>query len=606
MDTKIDLSNLSQIPQPAIGFTAIHQGSPQEIAKSQAALQRALDYFDDLVQKTFDIGQTHLVVWGRGDLDQCCHFLPDASLLILIGSPSGIFTWKTISEKILNASSTEPFILSWEGRVILLRIDPTGNIWTLWNDWLGSIPVFHAETHSGWIASTLEPAVVDVLDVGEGEFFLPGLLGLLIWGHYFSDWTLFKSIKIIPPDCEAHWYPDGFQITFRFSVVPTDERWVSGRDEIMEEMYVLSRNAIVSVLKEHPRWILPLSSGLDSRLIAGVAAEIGVDVSAYTWGRPDSSDVIHSRRIAHVLGIPWKYLRPGNSYLTLYREQWADLFGSAMHFHGMYQMPFLDALKYEKHGHAPLISGFIGECLTGYDVKHLYEISQNPYPYQVQPDGYLHWTIQELQDLMIIPIDDAMAELAAEYKRQLEMLSGPLYQRLRFIVLWGRQRHFTYFQSMLSNYWRGVATPYLNREYARFSFSLPRAVLEGRIMQKAMFARYYPKLASIPGTYGYQPITLSGSYFLKKRISRYLPEQVAHTIFPGLYRTVSASEIDCVRHDKKDAFLPLFGKTTQLAALMNVEVINNTYKKTLISKDMQAVRKLQSIQTIAYRLSKRV
>ena len=601
MKTTQGSSMASSKPNASIGFTAILNGSAESKEKSRQTIHRALAHFTDLKQLTLEIGQTTLTIWGRGQLTDCHYRLPDNSVLVLIGSPSGNYPWRIIEENLLNASPIEPFVLPWEGRVILLRIDPIGNIWTLWNDWVGSIPVFHAQTPEGWVASTLEPVVVNALGLSVENISLPSLLALLMWGHYFSDWTLYKDMKALPPDCEATWD----QMTFRYrpcqSVKPTDQRWQIGLDELIDEKYAQSKKAITAVLEERQHWTLPLSSGLDSRLIAGVAAEIGANIHAYTWGTPKTSDVIHARNISRSLGIPWKAIDPGNTYLKSDRQRGIDLFGSSMHFHGMYQMPFLDALKDEPPG--AILSGFLGECLAGYDVKMCWEVNQGPHHFQHLSDGYLHWTIDELFELMSIPIQEALEELSAEYERMLNALSGALYQRLKFLTIWGRQRHFTYFQSMLCDYWRGVATPYINCEYARFSFSLPRATFDDRMLQRMMLARYFPKLAAIPGTYAREPALLTGSYLLKKRFAHYLPEKMARTVFPGLYRTKSNSDIACVQHDGEASFYPLFENISRLSPWMNLEKIKKTYENILAHNSTNAIRKLQSIQTFAYRLA---
>jgi len=593
-------NNTSQYPSSAIGFTAILNGSQTHFTSSQDVLECALDHFDDIQQLVLDIGNTKLIIWGRDHLEECYYSLPDGGILVLIGSPVGNYSWQEISNKILNSSASTPFELPWEGRVTLIKFDPIGDTWTLWNDWIGSIPVFHTQLPSGRIASSLEPVVVNTAGFSGDDVFLPSLLALLMWGHYFSDWTLFKNLKVVPPDCLAIWENADFHYTQNFSVKPSDNRLEAGWDDLIDEMYALSKQAISSVLETQPQWILPLSSGLDSRLIAGVAADLGTVVQTYTWGPSNTSDAIHAKSIARVLNMPWKNIDPGNSYFTSYQQLWANLFGSAMHFHGMYQMPFLDSLRNEPPG--PILSGFIGECLTGYDVKFLVDIHASQHPYQISPNDYLHWTIQELHQLMTIPIQNSLDELADEVYNLIDAAPGALHHRLRLSILWGRQRYFTYFQSMLSDYWRGVSTPYLNREYARFSFSLPRAVLDERVLQQAMLRRYYPKLAAIPGTYASEPALLTGSYLLKKRIAKFMPDFVSAAIFPGLKKVRSNSDIECVKNNNKESFSPLFDRLDHIKEWMNIDLIEENYLKIIPNNDIHAVRKMQSIQTFAYRL----
>jgi hypothetical protein len=584
----------------AVGFTAVWQGTAGHLAAARAAQRRALAHFDELGQLPVRQGKTELDLWGRDDLSDCLHYLPDGSLLVLIGSPLGDFSWATIQTRLTKLSNPGDFELPWDGRVVLLKISPDGNQWLMWNDWLGSIPVFHTQRGQGRIASTLEPAVVAAAGFTPDDIFLPGVVSLLIHGNLLSDWTLFKDMKVVPPDCVAEWDGRRFRWARCLTVKPSDERWEEGWDELVDEMHHLSRQAIAEVLQSRPSWILPLSGGLDSRLIAAVGAELGADMYAYTWGSKASRDVLYARRVARALGLPWTWIDLGTDYLVEYVRLWADLFGSAMHFHGMYQMPFLDTLRSGPSG--PIVSGFIGECMAGYDVRFqalLHSPSQRIY--QSHPEGYIHWAVKDIQPLLRFQAHDALEQVAAEIKRQSNAVPGPWFQRLRFLTLWGRQRHFTYFSAKLCEYWRGVATPYLNRTYARFCLSLPRAVLEERRLQHDMFRRYYSGLATIPIGYGGSPLINTGRYLLKRRIARVVPRSLMH----GPWREFSASppflDGECARKSGQASFWPIDEAWDRLGGWLDLNQIEPVYKAA-INGDMRAVRKLQSIQAFAYRL----
>jgi asparagine synthetase B (glutamine-hydrolysing) len=92
------------------------------------------------------------------------------------------------------------------------------------------------------------------------------------------------------------------------------------------------RQAIGRALGIRSRWILPLSSGMDSRLIAAVGSEMGINFRAYTWGESNATDVVYGRKIAECLDIPWKHVELGREYLLKYTGPWTDLFGTAMQF----------------------------------------------------------------------------------------------------------------------------------------------------------------------------------------------------------------------------------------------------------------------------------
>ena len=297
-----------------IGFTATSDLTEDRLTAALAAQCRALSYFPHVERLSLRLGETSLELWGHRPLSDRVHSLADGSLLVLIGSPHGDVSWSDLEESLAQATQADDFELPWEGRVILLRISADGKRWTMWNDWTGSIPVFHGEIDRGRICSTLEPAVVAAAGFSADDVFLPGLLCLLINGHFLADWTLFKRMKVVPPDCAAEWDRRGFHYKHLWTVRPSQDRWETSWDDLVDEMYELSRQAIASVLKKQSSWVLPLSGGLDSRLIAAVGAELGSNLHTYAWGSPDSTDVVCSRQVARTLGLPWKRVELGNQY----------------------------------------------------------------------------------------------------------------------------------------------------------------------------------------------------------------------------------------------------------------------------------------------------
>lgn len=598
----------------AIGFTTIwnaaEPGGAQAPARAvfapasqgaDAALHRALAHFPELESVSVQIGETALTLWGRKGFENGMHRMADGSLLALIGSPLGEFPLPIVEEHMRALNQIEDFRLPWEGRTLLLHISADGRRWTLWNDWLGSLPVFYSTSPQMRIASTLEPAVVAAGAYTEADIFLPGLLFMLMHGNFFADWTLYKQMKTIRPDCVTTLDAHGAIAQGCCTVEASDARWEAGWDDMVDEMHALVQDAVQNTLKTQPSWILPLSSGLDSRLIAAIGAQDGRTLNAFTWGPPDTRDTIYSQRIAKTLGLPWQRIDLGEDYLEQYLPLWSSLFGSAMHFHGMYQMPFLEALRAYPEG--KIVSGFIGECLAGYDVRFQAKHFQTPdSKYYTHPTGYVIWKIQELKSLFKFPIDDALEQIACQLVEEKSRKSGPEFQRIRFLTLWGRQNHFTYFQSMLSDAWRGVATPYLNRAYARFALSLPRAVLDDRRLQIEMMRRYYPKIMDIGGTYANEPAVLSGTYLLSRRLAKRLPRALIARLLPEFTAEKNIkTDITSLQHSQKKAIWPIPETGPALANWLNMGEVEKAYQ-TALGGSIHAVRQLQSIQAFAYRL----
>lgn len=580
-----------------VGFTALYKVDAEELTRAIAAQEQALDYFKWLKRTSIEIGHTRIDVWGHGKLESRLRRLPDGTLLALIGSPVGECSLETLDDRLAEATLNGHFELPWDGRFILLRISADGECWTTWNDWCGSIPLFHHRNGAKRFASTLEPLVVAAAGYSADDIFLPGLVSLLINGHYLGDWSLFKGMKIVPPDCVAEWDESQFCWRRLGTVRPSDGRWDRGLDKLTREMYELSRQAILDVLKARPSWILPLSAGLDSRLIAAVAAEIGVEIRSYTYGHWDWVETIHARQVARELGLPWQQVKIPPDFLVRYTRMWLDWFGSALHCHGMYQMPLLESLRYEPAG--PILGGYIGEALAGLHVRELVDTHSNTRDCRPLMRQSIHWTVEETRQLFAFPIDDVLEEVLLQLEKEINNVDGALFQRLMFLDFWNRQRLFIYYQPTMYDYWRGVATPYLNRQYASFCMSLPRLALEDRLLQKEMIRRHYPRMAAIGGTYGNIMIS-DGRYILKQALAGRLPRTLRRGPLLEFSATGNLMNVNALRSFGKRSLWPLNRMRQSLGQWLNLDMLEGVFQKAA-NGDEAAYEKLLPIQTLAFR-----
>jgi hypothetical protein len=583
-----------------VGFSLFYKISTQRTEAAIAAQDSVLGPLTHLRHLSISMGETRLEVWGHNDLKNCIHSLPDGSLLVLIGSPIGKDTLADVGGKIINAPASREFEIPWDGRVILLRISADGNRWTMWNDWLGSIPVFHADVDGGRVASTLEPVTVSAGGYTPDDFFLPGLTALMINGHPLADWTLYNGMKTVPQDCVVEWDEKGFRVKQVWSVRPSQSRWEAGWDDLVDEMYEVSRQAIVEALKTQSHWVLPLSSGLDSRLIAAVAAKEGANVRTYAYGAPNSTDVVYSKQIAQALGFPWTYVELQKDFLKRYTGQWANWFGSGMIFHGMYFMCFLDGIA--RNGSAPIVSGFLGDVLNGDALVEAVAVHANR-SYQIEDDWYSSWAAKDFKPAAKYNIEDALERNADNIKEQMDAFFGARFQKLIFLELWNRQRLFTSYQSKLLDYAMGVATPFLNRALARFCLSLPRVALDHRRLMGDVFRRYYGNLAVIPGTYAQAPYKLTGRHLIKRRVAASLPPALHIGPLKGMTDVPLRMDIESVQATGKAALWPLFEVWEKLSAWLDVEQLARDFETIMKSKeDNRPLRRLQAAQTLAYRL----
>jgi len=217
--------------------------------------------------------------------------------------------------------------------------------------------------------------------------------------------------------------------------------------------------------------------------------------------------------------------------------------------------------------------------------------------------GWNHWDENEIVSLLNIETKDAIEEVKSKIQQEINEKPGVWYQKMFLLELRTRQRFFTNYQAILSDYWYGVATPFINRTYANFCLSLPRLALDKRRLLTEVYKRYFFKLSTIPGTYGREPLIRTGRYLLSKRMASIPPAGVSNTIFPGFQRNRQNMDVICVQKTGKPAFKPLFDNPDLIGEWMNRDLIEKTYRTIFTESNRMAVRKLQSIQTFAYRLS---
>jgi hypothetical protein len=515
-------------------------------------------------------------------------------MLFLIGSPNGTASWRRIERQLTRIDNPGEFELPWNGRVVLCRVSTDGKRWTMWNDWCGSIPVFQSRVGKGCVASTLEPAVVAAAGYTPDDFFLPGLVSLLKYGHYLGNWTLFKGMNTVSPDCVAEWNNGRFRSRQLWTIRPSDERWGRSPDELVDEMHALSRQAIVTVLQSQPAWILPLSGGLDSRLLAAVGAEQKSKLQTYTYGHSDWVETVYAKQTATALNLPWKRVPIERDYLVRFTRMWLEWFGSALHCHGMYQVPFLNALDGEPAG--PILQGYMGDPLAGNHVREL--LASEDGSGGGGPTCDLFCAPEVVEELLVAPSGaEAMEVVHQRVRGDVERVPGARHQQLMFWDFWNRQRLFIFYQPMMYQYYRDVATPFLDRDYARFCMSLPRHLLVDRWLQKEMLRRYYPQLARIGGTFG-EPLAGAGRHLLKKGIARVLPRSLRRGCLHEFAATGNRIQIDALHAFGEQSLWPLNRVRQRLGAWLDLGVLEDMYRQAA-SGDEKAYNQLRPVQAVA-------
>ncbi|MGF1533388.1 MAG: hypothetical protein ACFCUI_06780 [Bernardetiaceae bacterium] len=231
------------------------------------------------------------------------------------------------------------------------------------SDWLNTSPIFYHEK-TGKTGCTPN----EVVDFANFDWDWEGLQLFMDYGYCVYTHTPIRHVRFLPPlsklstDKGCHTPPkEQIDIIFENLLTPTDPK-----DVLSLLSHKLS--TWLSNQAEETRLILPLSGGLDSRLLL-YHLKSHPHITTYTYGvsedQSQNFEVLYAQQIAKLAGVSWQQIPLGN-YLSLL-PKWNQLFGISTHAHGMYQMEFYQKIsEINKFINSPiLVSGFIGDVWAG-------------------------------------------------------------------------------------------------------------------------------------------------------------------------------------------------------------------------------------------------
>jgi asparagine synthetase B (glutamine-hydrolysing) len=580
----------------AVGFVLLHKADVQVRDRIVVALSSLLQYFPWLRCGSFRLGTMEVILWSHRPVEESTDLLPNGEGLFLIGSSPTLVKRDRLWPGILQ----DDFQLPWSGRTILVKVAPSGDDWYIWTDWCGSIPVYHSIDNGLAVISSLEPLVVEAKAWGKNDLSPRGVVELLRFGHLVGTHTAFQKLRNLAPDSRSIWRQGRHQESRPCHTIrPSDDRWGVNPARLVEEAAAITKAAIRDGLQSSEEWILPLSGGLDSRLIAGEMAQLGKRVHAFTY---DTSyrNLVCGREVAAALRFPWVRVHIPPSFLERYTPMWMDWFGSSLQAHGMYQLPFLETVR--ELG-AQIAVGFLGGSLAG-EVLCQYRAGE-PFLDQLARLS-AEWPRHELEHLLTFDPEPIYEEIQDEICDTYSNITGEEFQRFTLLNLWTRQRHLTFYHPLMCDYWKGVSTPYLQLDFAQFCLSLPLRALNERQLFIDLLTRHYPHLARIPGTFtadGKPPIQ-AGLFRLRHGIGRRLPRSLKRGPFAVFDNKTFSRTSDAVRKSGLQALFPMGQKGAVSACpLFRDEAVERLLDQALLG-DCAAIGRVARLQPVINRCLK--
>lgn len=208
-----------------------------------------------------------------------------------------------------------------EAAVLQIRADGSARLLT---DANRSFPLFWRRAGSRWEVSD----DVRVLASAAGSAPRPDEAAVAQFaggGLVLGERTLYRDVHRTPPDAVVELGLDGSSSTLRRgrlalpargAVTEGAEAGALFRDALLE--------AVATLVAADPgaRYLLPLSGGADSRLLAAAFVAAGArDVQCFTYGVRPTAEVEVSRKVAELLGLPWAFVpTPPEEVRSAWRE----------------------------------------------------------------------------------------------------------------------------------------------------------------------------------------------------------------------------------------------------------------------------------------------
>lgn len=191
-------------------------------------------------------------------------------------------------------------------------------------DRIRSIPLFYSKTEAGMIISDnanylRDQIITSFNETNQAEF--------LATGYVTGSDTLFNGIQQIQAGdyliysksdgkCSLYHY---FQYLHGNYSHETEEQLLKHLDDVM--MGVFNR-LIDTTIKQGKTIVVPLSGGLDSRLIVAMLKRLGVeDVICFSYGRKGNKEAEISKKVAETLRYQWFFVEYSN-------KRWYDCYHS--------------------------------------------------------------------------------------------------------------------------------------------------------------------------------------------------------------------------------------------------------------------------------------
>lgn len=391
-----------------------------------------------------------------------------------------------------------------QDRYLLVQVTKDGIAFK--TDYAGSIPVFYS-FRGGFVASNIEKCVTKATKVSLADIDYESLYGFMRFSHFIWDETAWKHIKQLLPNRKTYVGPDATVVKIQKmnqTFVISDRNHLA-LNSVASELYELNRRLITDSLQNTESILLPLSSGYDSRMIFSVLAEnrsFRERLSCFTYGNVGALEVEAAKKLCANANVQWSHVDLPTKFLKKnYLINTANIFGSSMHMHAMYQFEVFEVLEKMRliPSNCTLTTGFMTGVPAGQHNRLLNIKAMNSKLTHAMNSFSQSkvWEKEELERLAVFHAKDFEDSCEAKFQLAFNDFDGELHQKAILFDVWTRQRNFISYHPRVLEWFQPVSSPHMNPEYVNFFLSLEPEHLNDRRAVQAMFQLKYRAASTV-------------------------------------------------------------------------------------------------------------
>ena len=377
------------------------------------------------------------------------------------------------------------------------------------NDVLGLHALYYTNDSDAFQFSTkIAPLLLDPdLDRSLDPY---GINDLLTLGWFTLDRTLFRNIRRMRPGSILEYRDGRLNVARNRTPEFSASGWGRSIYDFADEMYETLTEAFRIRSKSTGRTLIPLSGGLDSRLIAGFwNRATGGDFDTFTYGAPYHADLLVARKIARQLGVKHSRGPFRRDYIDRYMSDHLKLVEAMTDFTTAQLFPIVE---HARNQYRRIVLGTFGGPSSGSSIGELgFEKKETM---ESAFGEFLKWAIDsDHETIRTIYADNMPGDISRSVEEALRSVFGECesavepFQKVCYANWVGKQRGFIGAHDMTCNATADVVSPFLDGPYRRLMCSAPMAMLQNQLVFRLMLQRHFPDLARIVSSNDDRPIS---------------------------------------------------------------------------------------------------